>query len=280
MYKVLDARRIVPNVHCLTLEAPAVAREVLPGQFIIVRVEEDGERIPLSVADWDRETGTITVFVCNVGNTTNKIASLRAGSELPTVVGPLGNATEIGKFGSVLCVCGCYGIGSVYPIARALKENGNKVFTVMEARSAYLFYWEEKHREAADKLFFITRDGSKGIKGHVTRLPEVMASINEPIHRIVINGCTMVMKRGSEVTRPFGIKTVVSLNPIMIDGTGMCGVCRVTVGGQTKFACVDGPDFDGHDVDWEELFQRRRSYVGEELLPMKTSGCGGHSHGS
>jgi ferredoxin--NADP+ reductase len=161
-----------------------------------------------------------------------------------------------------------------------LKEKGNRVFTVLEARSAYLFYWEEKHRATADKVFFITRDGSKGVKGHVTRLPEIMASINEPIHRVVINGCTMVMKRGSDATRPFGIKTVVSLNPIMIDGTGMCGVCRVTVGGQTKFACVDGPDFDGHEVDWEELFQRRRSYVGEELLPMKRSGCGAHSHGS
>ena len=276
MFRVLDARMIVPNVHCLTLEAPAVAREVLPGQFVIVRVEEDGERIPLSVADWDREKGTLTVFVCNVGNTTNKIASLRAGSEIPTIVGPLGNATEIGMFGSVLCVCGCYGIGSVYPIARAFKEKGNKVFTVMEARSAYLFYWEEKHRKTADKLFFITRDGSKGFKGHVTRLPEIIASVNEPIHRIIINGCTMVMKRGSDATRPFGIKTVVSLNPIMIDGTGMCGVCRLTVAGKTKFACVDGPDFDGHEVDWEEFLKRRKTYNPEEVHPLRKSGCASH----
>ncbi len=267
---------IVPNIHLLTLEAKAVASQVRPGQFVILRAEEDGERIPLSVSDWDRDKGTITIILLNIGTTTGKLASLVAGTEIPTVVGPLGNPTEIEKFGTVLCLGGCYGIGSIFPIARALKEKDNKVITVIEARSSYLFYWEERFREVSDKIIQITRDGTSGHRGHVGRLTEIIQSSGEQIDRIIINGCTFLMKRGSEISRPFGIKTIVSLNPIMIDGTGMCGVCRLTVGSTTKFACVDGPDFDGHQVDWAELLQRRKTYLEEEVIPLRTSRCEEH----
>lgn len=276
MFKLLENQMIVPNIHLLTLEAKAVASQVRPGQFVILRAEEDGERIPLSVSDWDRDEGTITIILLNIGTTTGKLASLVAGTEIPTVVGPLGNPTEIEKFGTVLCLGGCYGIGSIFPIARALKEKDNKVITVIEARSSYLFYWEERFREVSDKIIQITRDGTSGYRGHVGRLSEIIQSAGEQIDRIIINGCTFLMKRGSEMSRPFGIKTIVSLNPIMIDGTGMCGVCRLTVGSATKFACVDGPDFDGHQVDWAELLQRRKTYLQEEVIPLRTSRCEEH----
>jgi ferredoxin--NADP+ reductase len=273
MFKLIENQMIVPNIHLLTLEAPAVARQVKPGQFVILRAEEDGERIPLSIADWDREKGTVTVVLMNVGSTTAKLASLEATMSIPTVVGPLGNATEIEKFGTVLCVGGCYGIGSIFPIARALKEKKNKVITVIEARSSYLFYWDDKLKEVSDKLIHISRDGTKGLRGHVGRLPEIIKAAEETIDRIIINGCTFLLKRGSDVSRPLGIKTIVSLNPIMIDGTGMCGVCRVTIGSTTKFACVHGPDFDGHQVNWAELLQRRKTYVTEEVIPLRSSRC-------
>jgi len=268
---------IVPNIHLLTVESPQIAREVKPGQFVILRANEDGERIPLSIADWDAKEGTVTMLLMNVGTSTNSLASLKAGMNLATVVGPLGNPTEIDNFGTVMCVGGCYGIGSIFPIARALKEKGNRIITVIEARSSYLFYWEEKLKEVSDKLFYITRDGTKGLRGHVGRLTEIIQSSIEPINRVIVNGCTFLLKRGSDITRPSNIKTIVSLNPIMLDGTGMCGVCRVTVGSSTKFACVHGPDFDGHQVDWVELLQRRKTYITEEVIPLRTSRCEDHA---
>ena len=277
MFKVISNQMIVPNIHLLTVEAPAVAAQIEPGQFVILRAEDDGERIPLSIADWDRDKGTLTFAIVNVGGTTDKLARLKAGTEIPTVVGPLGIATEIGDFGTALCIGGCYGIGSIYPIARALKEKGNKVITIIESRSSYLLFWEEKYKAVCDKYINITRDGSKGLKGHITRLPEIINGLSEPVGRIIINGCTFLMKQGSEISRPLGIKTIVSLNPIMIDGTGMCGVCRVSVASKTKFACVDGPDFDGHEVDWAELLQRRKTYIREEAIPLRTSKCEEHA---
>ncbi len=268
---------IVPNMHLLTLEAPDVAREAKPGQFVILRADEEGERIPLSIADWDDGNGTVTLIFMNVGSTTDRLAALEDGGGVPTVVGPLGNPTEVEKFGTVLCLGGCYGIGSIYPIARALKEKENKVITVIEARSSYLLYWERKLKEVSDELIVITRDGTKGYRGHVKGIPEILSSMDGNIDRMIVNGCTFLLKRGSDASRPLGIKTVVSLNPIMIDGTGMCGVCRVTVGSSTKFACVDGPDFDGHEVDWDELLQRRKTYVQEEVIPMRSSRCEEHA---
>lgn len=277
MYKVIASRMIVPNMHVLTVEAPAAARDMKPGQFVILRAEEEGERIPLSVSDWDAGRGTLTIVFLNIGSTTSRLARLPEGGYIPTVVGPLGNAAEIEHFGTVLCVGGCYGIGSIFPVARALKAKGNRIITVLEARSSYLFYWEDRFRQLSAKLLHITRDGTKGYKGHVGRLPELIKALDEPVHRIMINGCTFVLKRGSEATGSLGIPTMVSLNPIMIDGTGMCGVCRVSVGGATRFACVHGPDFDGHQVDWPELLQRRRTYMAEEVVPLRTSRCEEHS---
>ena len=276
MFRVIASRMIVPNVYILTVKAPEVASQVKPGQFVILRATEEGERTPLSVSDWDVDSGTVTVILMNIGYTTDQLAGLEAGMIIPTVVGPLGNATEIEKYGTVICLGGCYGIGSIFPIARALKEKGNKIITIMEARSSYLFYWEDRFRAISDKIFHITRDGSKGYRGHIERLSEIIKELGEPIDRIIINGCTFFMKRASDVSRPLGLKTWVSLNPIMIDGTGMCGVCRITVGSSTKFACVDGPDFDGHLVNWDELLQRRKTYMSEEIVPMRTSRCEEH----
>jgi len=276
MFKLIENRMIVPNMHLLTLEAPEVVRQMQPGQFVIVRADDGGERIPLSIADWDAEEGTVTVIVMNIGSTTDRLASLTAGVSLPTVVGPLGNPTEIEKFGTVLCLGGCYGIGSIFPIARALKEKGNKVITVIEARSSYLLFWEDKLKEVSDNFISNTRDRTKRHKAHVGRLTEIIKSSDKPVDRIIVNGCTFLLKRGSDMSRPLEIKTIVSLNPIMIDGTGMCGVCRVTVGKTTRFACVHGPDFDGHEVDWKELLQRRKTYMREEVIPLRTSRCEEH----
>ena len=278
MFKVIESQMIVPNMHQLTVEAPNVVHEIKPGQFVILRAEEDGERIPLSIADWNTEAGTITVVFMNVGVTTNKLAALAPGTTIPTVVGPLGIATEIANFGTVICIGGCYGIGSLYPIVRALKDYGNRVITVCEARSSYLFYWEDKLTEVSDQLIYISRDGTKGYRGHVTRLPDIIEATGGAVDRVIINGCTYLVKRGSEITRPMGIKTIVSLAPIMIDGTGMCGVCRVSLGETTRFACVHGPDFDGHEVNWDELLQRRKMYFNEEVTPLQTSRCEEHAH--
>ncbi len=271
MNRVVQRTMIVPNMHLLELEAPEIASKIRPGQFIIVRPDEEGERIPLSVADWDKEKGTITIVFMEVGASTGQLACLKAGDTVPTCVGPLGNATEIAPFGTVMLVAGCYGIGSIYPVARELKSRGNKVITILEARSSYLLYWLDKFVGLSEKIFSITRDGSQGFKGHVSRLTEIINSLPKPPDRIVVNGCTYLMAHTSEMTRNTGIPTVVNLNPIMIDGTGMCGVCRVTVKDKMKFACVDGPEFNGHEVDWKEFLARRKQYMDEEALYFRRS---------
>jgi ferredoxin--NADP+ reductase len=273
MYRIVERRMIVPNLHEFTVEAPVVAESVKPGNFVIVRPDQYGERIPLSVADWDLEVGTVSSIFMQVGGSTAKLARLKPGETIPTFVGPLGKETEIDKFGTVLCVGGCYGIGSIYPIVRALKEAGNKVYTLIEARSSYLLYWEDKLAEVSNGLFVITRDGTKGRRGHIDRIPELMAQVGITPDLVIVNGCTFQMMRISEITKPLGWRTIVNMNPIMIDGTGMCGVCRLTVGGKTKFACVDGPDFDGHEIDWVEFLARRKSYNPEEVDPLRQSSC-------
>lgn len=276
MYKIIERRMIVPNLHEFIVQAPDVAQAVKPGNFVIVRADEDGERVPLSVADWDRESGTVTVIFMQVGASTAKLARLKPGDTIPTFAGPLGRGTEIKQFGTVLCIGGCYGIGSLFPIARALKEAGNTVIMLLEARSSFLLYWQERYEKMVDRVLTITRDGSKGYKGHLTRLAEILDLEKIKPDRAIVNGCTFQMMKASEITRPLQLKTIVNMNPIMIDGTGMCGVCRLSVGGTTKFACVDGPDFDGHEVDWIEFFNRRRTYNREEVRPLRTSGCASH----
>ena len=276
MYEVTERRMIVPNLHVLTVRAPAVARSVKPGQFVIVRPEEHGERIPLSVADWDREAGTVTSIFMQVGASTAKLARLKPGQTIPTYAGPLGKSTAVGRFGTVLCVGGCYGIGSIYPVARALKEAGNKVYTLLEARGAFLLYWEDKLASVSDGTFVVTRDGTKGRKGHIDALPSLLAGAGIVPDLVVVNGCTFLLMRTSELTKAPGWKTIVNMNPIMIDGTGMCGVCRLSVGGKMKFACVDGPEFDGHEIDWAEFLARRKSYNPEEIDPLRRSSCASH----
>jgi ferredoxin--NADP+ reductase len=267
---------IVPNVHELTVEAPQVARSVRPGNFIILRPDETGERVPLTLADWDPDSGTATSVFLQVGASTAKLARLKPGDSIPTYAGPLGRETEIEKFGTVLCIAGCYGIGSIYPIARALRAAGNDVVAVLEARSRYLLYWQDRFRSLGARVIEVTRDGSAGYKGHISRLPEILTLEKIRPDRAIINGCTFLLMRGSAVTQPLGLKTIVNMNPIMIDGTGMCGVCRLTVAGKMKFACVDGPDFDGHEVDWEEFLKRRKTYNPEEVQPLRRSGCASH----
>jgi ferredoxin--NADP+ reductase len=269
--KILENKMLVPNLNQIIISAPEIAGAVEPGQFIILRTSEDGERIPLTISDWDRARGTITLVYQVVGKSTQTLSEMEAGDNLPTVAGPLGNAMPIDTYGHVVCVGGCYGNASIYPIARALKEKGNRVTVVIEARSAYLLYWMDKLKAASHQVVVITRDGSKGLRGHIGNLPQIIEHLPQAVDRVVINGCNYLMMRGSQESQPLNIRTIVSLNTLMIDGTGMCGVCRVTVASSTKFACVDGPHFDGHEVNWDELTMRRKAYLSEEAQPFRSS---------
>jgi ferredoxin--NADP+ reductase len=273
MFKIVKQQRMVPNIYLMEVEAPEVAEQVQPGQFVIVRAAEGGERIPLSVGDWDRKAGTVSIVFMEVGASTGKLARLKAGDSIPTLAGPLGKPTEIASTGQVVCVAGCYGIASMHPIVRALHEAGAEVTVVLEARAGFLLYWEDRMRALAKNVFTITRDGSSGQRGHVTGLPEMLRQAGVTPSLVMVNGCTFLMSKTSETLRSLGVPITVSLNPIMIDGTGMCGVCRVSVGGQMKFACVDGPDFDGREVDWIELLARRKQYMDEEAHLCHRASC-------
>lgn len=272
MYKILARQMLVPNMHLLKVHSPDIARKAEPGNFILLIPDENGERIPLTISDWDREEGSVTSIFMEVGATTHKLALLAPGDSISAHVGPLGLPTEIKNFGTVVCAGGCYGIGGIYPIMRALKEAGNKVISVIEARSSFLLYWEDKLKSVSDQLYIVTRDGSRGIKGHI---PDVLEKIlrEKKVDRVIAIGCTYMMMLSAESTKPFEVKTMVSLNPIMLDGTGMCGVCRVSVGGETRFACVDGPEFDGHKVDWNDLFSRKEVYITEEREALRMHEC-------
>ena len=261
---VVKCEPLAPNLQLLTVHAPAVAAKIQPGQFIILRADEYGERVPLTVADWDREAGSVSCVFMQVGTSTYKLGELKEGDILPTFVGPLGQPVEIDHWGKVMCAGGCYGIAGIYPIVRALKEKGNEVTTVIEGRGGFLLYWLDRLEAISDKVVIATRDGSMGEKEGYPRGITKMLDEGEHLDRVIAIGCTFMMYEMAETTRPFEVKTIVSLNPIMIDGTGMCGACRVVVDGETKFACVDGPDFDAHKVDWDLLFSRRKAYLGPE----------------
>lgn len=269
MYEVLSKQNLVPNIHLMRVLAPAVAKKARPGQFVIITIDERGERIPLTIADWDREGGSITVVFMEVGTTTQRLALLNEGDSIANLVGPLGIPTHIDKLGTVVCVGGCYGIAAMMPIARAMKKAGNRVISAIEARSRYLLFWEEELRRVSDELIVTTGDGSYPPQAWVPDQIKRIIDSGENIDLLVALGCTYMMKLCSETTRPFGIKTVVHLNSIMVDGTGMCGSCRVSVGGETRFACVDGPEFDGHQVDWDLLLSRQRGYGDEEIRSLR-----------
>ncbi len=268
--EILEQRMLVPNVNVLTVRAPAIARKIQPGQFIILRADERAERMPLTVSDWDREAGTVSCVFMQVGTSTQKLGVLEPGDRLPTFVGPLGHPLEMANFGTVVLTSGCYGIGALYPAARRLRELGNHVIGMVEARSNFLLYWVEKYRSVCNEVIISTFDGSKpGKKGEgPVHLSDLLAT-GRKIDRIIGVGCTFMMYETARSTRNSGVKTIVSLNPIMIDGTGMCGACRVVVGGETKFACVDGPDFDAHQIDWELLLSRRKPYMEAEAVSIE-----------
>jgi len=254
----------VPNIHLFKIAAPNVAKKAQAGQFVVIRIDERGERIPLTIADWDREEGSITIVFMEVGTTTHRLASLKAGGFIADFIGPLGLPTHIEKFGTVVCVAGGFAVAPIVPIARAMRVEGNRVISIMGARNKSLIFWEDELRNVSDQLIVTTDDGSYARKGLVTEPLKELLETGEKIDRVIAIGPSIMMKYCAKTTQPFGVKTIVSLNPIMVDGTGMCGCCRVSVGGVTKFTCVDGPDFDGHQVDWDLLFARQRIYLDEE----------------
>ncbi len=264
MAKILEKRLIrKPDVFYYKIAAPLVSRKARPGQFVIIRLHEKGERIPLSLADIDPAEGTISLIVMAVGKTTTELSQYQAGEDILDLCGPLGMPTHIERIGRVVLVGGGFGVAPLYPIARAFRAAGNAVTVVMGARSSDLLIYEEEMLQVSDKVLVTTDDGSRGIRGIVTTaLAQELSSHGADL--VMAVGPAIMMKSVSETTRPLGIKTTVSLNPIMIDGTGMCGGCRVSVGGTTKFACTDGPEFDGHSVDWELLMNRQRTYKQEE----------------
>jgi ferredoxin--NADP+ reductase len=274
MFEVMERKMVVPNLHLLTVRAPEIARVIKPGQFVIVRSDRNAERLPLSIADWDVAKGTLSIIFMEVGASTARLASLQPGDSIPTIAGPLGRPSEIEPFGTVVCIGGCYGIGSLFPAIKALHEKGNHVFVFLEARSKYLLYWQERIFPYCQRLFPITRDGSLGTKGHAGRITDILKEAGIVPQRILANGCTYLIYKAASELAHFNVPVMVGLNPIMIDGTGMCGVCRVTVDGRMKFACVDGPDFDGRLVDWQELSNRRKQYIGEEAFLVHNSSCG------
>jgi NAD(P)H-flavin reductase len=264
MFRIVSRETLANKIHLFKIEAPAVARKALAGQFVVVRIDERGERIPLTLADWDGKEGTVTLVFMEVGATTFRLALLKAGDFIADFVGPLGVPSEIDNFGTVVCVAGGVGAAPTAPIAKALKEKGNKLISILGARSKDLLFWEDKLGSVSDQLIVTTDDGTYGRKGVVTEPLKELLESGEKVDRVISIGPTVMMKFCALTTQPFGVKTVVSLNPIMVDGTGMCGCCRVSVDGLTKFACVDGPEFDGHQVDWDLLSARQRIYLDEE----------------
>ena len=270
MYKVIRRDKIVPNIHLLVIESNAIHQNAQAGEFVVVRADEKGERIPLNLVDWDEKS--ISMVFMEIGTSTRKLAALNAGDEIATLVGPLGKPTEMTQGKKILCLGGCYGIGALLPIIRAYKEHGNTVITAIEARSAFLLYWQERLRKYSDEFYEITRDGTQGLQGHINDFANEYLRTNQ-VDLVYAQGCTYLTYLTSETTRHRGIKTIVGLNPIMVDATGMCGVCRVIVGGETKFGCVDGPEFDGHQVDWENLLSRRKIYLNEEVRSLSFYEC-------
>lgn len=266
-FKIVEKFEMAPTIHLIKVEAPQVAAKAKPGQFVIIRIDETGERIPLTIADFD--DSTITMIFQETGKTTKHLATLSAGGELLDFVGPLGNPAHLENFGTVVCVGGGVGVAPVFPQARALREMGNRVISIIGARSANLLLWEDRMRDVSDELHITTDDGTKGHHGFVTDVVKKLLEGKEKVDRVIAIGPPVMMRAVCGVTRPFGVKTIVSLNSIMVDGTGMCGACRVLVGNETRFACVDGPEFDGHLVDFTLLMSRLATYQPEEKMAVE-----------
>jgi ferredoxin--NADP+ reductase len=266
MYEILAREMLAPTIGKFVIRAPFVAKKRKAGNFVMIRVDENGERIPLTLVDSDPAAGTITLIVQAIGKTTKQLMTRAAGDFLPDVVGPLGNPTPIENHGTVVCVGGGVGTAELYPITKALKQAGNRVYSIIGGRSKELVILEEEMAGCSDRVDVTTDDGSYRRKGLVTDALKDILDTDKNVHAVYAIGPLPMMKAVAGVTRTYGVKTLVSLNAIMIDGTGMCGGCRVTVNGQMKFACVDGPEFDGHEVDFDELMMRNRSYMDLERI--------------
>ena len=276
-YAILEKKELAPNTVMLQILAPLAVKKMRPGQFIIVRVTANGERIPLSVSGWDVQKGTVRIIVQAAGRTSTELINLNAGDSISDVVGPLGQSSHIEKYGTCVLIGGGYGTGAIIPIARDLKALGNQVIAIVGARTKDLVLMEDELRKVCDRVEISTNDGSSGVKGFVTDVLSVILK-KEPVHMVTAIGPVPMMKAVSEMTRPLNIQTYVSLNAIMVDGTGMCGSCRVEVGGATKFACVDGPDFDGHLVNFDELVYRQKMYVPYEKKASELYTCKANCH--
>jgi ferredoxin--NADP+ reductase len=272
-FTILEKQELVPTIYLMDINAPRIAKKARPGQFVILRIDETGERIPLTIADFDPNNGTITMIFQAVGVTTTKLSALKTGDVILDFIGPLGNPAHIEKEGTVILVGGGVGVAPVFPQARAFKEAGNNVISIIGARSVNLLLWEDRMREVSDELYITTDDGTKGHHGFVTDIVKKILESGTKVDRVIAIGPPVMMRAVAGVTRPFNVKTVVSLNSIMVDGTGMCGACRVLVGNETKFACVDGPEFDAHLVDFTLLMNRLSMYQPEEKLAFEKYKC-------
>jgi ferredoxin--NADP+ reductase len=268
--RILEHRELAEGSHFFVIETPEIARKAQPGQFVILVAHEKGERVPITIADSDPEAGTIKLLIQAVGKSTHQMGELSAGDEFYAVVGPLGTPSHVENYGTVVCLGGGFGIAALHPVAKGLKKAGNHVTSIIGAREKDLMIMEEEMREASTELLISTDDGSYGFHGFVTDVLAKLMAEGRKIDIVFAIGPVPMMRAVALMTKAAGIKTIVSLNAIMVDGTGMCGACRVTVGGSTKFACVDGPDFDAHEVDFEELVSRQRAYLAEEKVALDT----------
>ncbi len=269
MFKILKKKELSDLVILFEIEAKDIAKKAKAGNFFTLRIHEQGERIPLTIADFDREKGTITTVFQKVGKTTHHLATLNEGDFITDVIGPLGMHSHIENFGKVICVGGGVGIAPIYPIARSLREAGNAVISIIGARTKNLIFWEDKMRNVSDELIIVTDDGSFGRKAVVTIPLDERLREEKDIELVYAIGPAIMMKFVCLTTQKHNVRTIVSLNSIMVDATGMCGACRVEVGGETKFACVDGPEFDGHKVDFDLLMSRQRMYIDEEKIAFE-----------
>lgn len=268
-FEILCKEEIAPQIKRMIISAPLIAKKARTGQFVILRVDERGERIPLTLVDWSPEKGTITLIFQEIGLSTIKLGKLNVGDHIEDIVGPLGNPTEIAKYGHVAVIGGGVGTALIYPWVRFLKEAGNYIITIIGARSSNLLLLEKELGALSNEMYISTDDGTKGIKGFTSDILKHLLEQGRRFDLVMAAGPAPMMRAVAETTRPYGIKTIISLNPIMVDGTGMCGSCRVTVGGKTRFACVDGPDFDAHQVDFNELMNRLRAYQNEEKIALQ-----------
>jgi ferredoxin--NADP+ reductase len=275
MYPILATEQLTPVTKLFLVEAPDVARKARPGQFVIIRLDEVGERIPLTIADFDPEAGTVTVIIQEVGCSTKQACLLEQGDAFLDLTGPLGKPSEVEKVDTAVFVGGGFGVAPTYPITRAFKQAGSHIITIMGARTKELLFWEEKMGSVSDELIVLTDDGSYGRKGLVTEPLNELLEGGRGMDVVFAIGPAIMMKFVALTTKPFGVKTMVSLNSLMVDGTGMCGCCRAEVGGETKFVCVDGIDFDAHQVDWDMLMERQRIYLDEEKVAAERCNCGG-----